>query len=227
MQQEKTEREKKEKRDCTESLKRVEKESEGEIKMNCAGSPSSPPSARQNLDELHWDSQESTFRQAKGSKRGDKEKEGPPPPFKKTKSLTTGNYTEAGALPTSSNYPSPFILGHWITNSHKSLTRRVFVCPKSWNSDNQSHGVWADTAWAKGYGGDLVHFLEFLSFKHQEFDKGATSQLMVLCNRTAVHDFFIMASTTPGIGAFGSLQSPQQLVLRSILLSLSNWLWIS
>ena len=39
--------------------------------------------------------------------------------------------------------------------------------------------------------GDLVHFLEFLSLKHQEFDKGATSHLMVLCNRIAVHDLLL------------------------------------
>ena len=39
--------------------------------------------------------------------------------------------------------------------------------------------------------GDLVHFLEFLSLKHQEFDKGATSHLMVLCNRVAVHDLLL------------------------------------
>ena len=35
---------------------------------------------------------------------------------------------------------------------------------------------------------DVVVMLEHLRQKHKEFRQGATSQLMVLCNRTAVHD---------------------------------------
>lgn len=35
---------------------------------------------------------------------------------------------------------------------------------------------------------DVVVMLEYLRKKHKEFRQGASSQLMVLCNRTAIHD---------------------------------------
>ena len=67
---------------------------------------------------------------------------------------------------------NPIQIGHFVSHDHAILRTVLWDAPKDLRTAVE----------------DVVAFLTYLQNRHRDLSQGATAQLLVLCNRTAVHN---------------------------------------